>query len=921
MESSDYSKPDNDDSSIDSLMNLLSDSQPSNSIDLRHRLARRIEQLSQNALQSTILQQAFPLIIQLLHPNHELTDESVSQTLDIRRTAQKSLQRIISLSGCRRQKRVFESLDQICTFCDVVYESEANSNHHSVGNSSVSKLQHPLQPMCSLMKLSFDETYRSIIWQLGGVQSITELFICDNRLHSNQTVSSVNLEQRKECVCLRRYVCMALTNLTFGDRCCKSVVCNQFNFLSALLQQLPGTNDELLQVIASLIRNLSWRPTRAIRVQLQQANVAGLLMKAIIRSSVDKLQEQTTVKCVLLALWNLSSTCPASCRSICQVAGSLRYLIQLLRCECTHGQPSSSSTSLTITNGSNATVAVNAAALLRNLATVVVTQRRWRSELRSDGGLTILLRLLRATSLSMVAAVLGILWPLSSCSLEARYLRQSGAIHMLRGLIWSKHAQIAAAARATLCNLLLNRCVEQETLNPPANSNRPEGSQRIEGELMKLHSDEIQDNLNRNLAFDSKHDRLRSPQLNQSNPVSIRMLRSMSSDLPKNPSDSFVIPMSVNQDDAQQRSQNSVLSASLISLSSYERNQTMIKAPSLPYDNAEALDGRQASKMSQSVMMSTNVLGQSDGGWWSSACLDTHWSNSEPVLGNQVICDHSRRIWRNIQRMQMDSIHMNDHDERDEEEESQEVDESFSINDGDSNLQCFNALDNLLNQNHSNDLKLLRMPFPSDAMQGQTDEKQSSFGLDHPIEYELRKDALFTTIGPEQTVFRAYPVIIGNSCDKLNAIDQSVNSSFVIDAIGTDQSSVGHVVINNEQASEDEQSIEQLLGVSALDVTVLSACLRDNDSLPKVPAETEQTQAQLNKKISKSFEKSLLKLNKTQSNDISAQSKPDANQFSQLFERDHPIRLIQRTTSLFSIHCFAVHNYIFKSKSLPKLIS
>src|SRR5690606_33785385 len=104
--------------------------------------------------------------------------------------------------------------------------------------------------------------------------------LLDHQLNDDE---QKEIKQCAECITMRRYACMALTNLTFGDRQCKSILCNQPDFLRSLLEQLSSTNEELLQVSASLLRNLSWRPLKTIRLQLQALDTAGRLMRAALR--------------------------------------------------------------------------------------------------------------------------------------------------------------------------------------------------------------------------------------------------------------------------------------------------------------------------------------------------------------------------------------------------------------------------------------------------------------------------------------------------------------------------------------------------------------------------------------------------------------------------------------------------------------
>lgn len=52
------------------------------------------------------------------------------------------------------------------------------------------------------------------------------------------------------CLTMRRYACMALTNLTFGDEGNKVLLCSMRAAMDALVGQLESSNEELRQVRA-----------------------------------------------------------------------------------------------------------------------------------------------------------------------------------------------------------------------------------------------------------------------------------------------------------------------------------------------------------------------------------------------------------------------------------------------------------------------------------------------------------------------------------------------------------------------------------------------------------------------------------------------------------------------------------------------
>ena len=73
---------------------------------------------------------------------------------------------------------------------------------------------------------------------------------------------------------VRRYACMALTNLTFGDGKNKALLCSMRGAMEALSVQLRGANEDLVQAAASVLRNLSWRADLASKKTLREVGVS-----------------------------------------------------------------------------------------------------------------------------------------------------------------------------------------------------------------------------------------------------------------------------------------------------------------------------------------------------------------------------------------------------------------------------------------------------------------------------------------------------------------------------------------------------------------------------------------------------------------------------------------------------------------------
>lgn len=385
-----------------------------------------------------------PLLIQLLHgssqapPSEEGGDPSVEEEnrseqrrvlRELRLRASQALHNVVHAHPddrqSRREARVLRLLEQIRDFCDFLRDLEAGiaaePNQNEAGD------QHPGQAIAALMKLSFDEEHRHAMCQLGGLQAIAELIQTDQTSHGDTSEPS--------CVTLRRYAGMALTNLTFGDGTNKALLCSMKGFMRALVAQLHSPSEDLRQVTASVLRNLSWRADSSSRETLREVGAVPLLMAASMEA-----HKEATLKSILSALWNLSAHCTANKVDICNVEGALAFLVGTL----TYRSPSKT-----------LAVVENGGGILRNVSSYVALQEDHRQTLRAHNCLQILLRQLKSPSLTVVSNACGTLWNLSAhCAQDQRSLWEMGAVAMLRNLVHSKHKMIAMGSSAALKNLL-----------------------------------------------------------------------------------------------------------------------------------------------------------------------------------------------------------------------------------------------------------------------------------------------------------------------------------------------------------------------------------------------------------------------------------------------------------------------------------
>ncbi|XP_056592135.1 adenomatous polyposis coli protein isoform X2 [Triplophysa dalaica] len=388
-----------------------------------------------------------PLLIQLLHGNDKdsvLLGNSRGSK-EARARASAALHNIIHSQPDdkrgRREIRVLHLLEQIRAYCETCWEWQ-ESHERGVDqdkNPMPSPVEHQICPaVCVLMKLSFDEEHRHAMNELGGLQAIGELLQVDCEIYG--------LTSDHYSVTLRRYAGMALTNLTFGDVANKATLCSMKGCMRAMVAQLKSESEDLQQVIASVLRNLSWRADVNSKKILREVGSVRALMECAL-----EVQKESTLKSVLSALWNLSAHCTENKADICTVPGALAFLVSTLTYR------SQTNTLAIIESGGG---------ILRNVSSLIATNEEHRQILRENSCLQTLLQHLKSHSLTIVSNACGTLWNLSARNAkDQEALWEMGAVSMLKNLIHSKHKMIAMGSAAALRNLMANRPAKYKDTN------------------------------------------------------------------------------------------------------------------------------------------------------------------------------------------------------------------------------------------------------------------------------------------------------------------------------------------------------------------------------------------------------------------------------------------------------------------------
>lgn len=414
-----------------------------------------------------------PLLIDLLH-GKDLTDKNARR--EARARAGLALHNIVYSNvedrRGRREVRVLRLLEIARAHCDA--QQFKGFPVHPCAERWYPPLRDygPGPAVAALMKLSFEEDHRNVICELGGLQAIAELLQIDHQANE--------LCKDFYSISLRKYAGMTLTNLTFGNTKNKSQLCNIPGAINAIIAQLNTVEEEeIIQVSASVLRNLSWRADELCRKTLREAGAIKALL-----SAAQAVNGEPALRTTLSALWNLSAHCSGNKAEICAASGALNFLVKCLN----YSSPSG-----------NISVVESSGGILRNLSSHIAVRPDYRKTLRDCGCFQVLLFHLRAPNLRVVSNVCGALWNLSArCVEDQELLWELGAVSLLKSLINSKHKAISQASAAALRNLMAvkpgsstdNESVSSRTArhyrSMPANMRTAEAQARVKSDLSRL---------------------------------------------------------------------------------------------------------------------------------------------------------------------------------------------------------------------------------------------------------------------------------------------------------------------------------------------------------------------------------------------------------------------------------------------------
>ena len=417
-----------------------------------------------------------PLLIDLLH-GRDFENEHARR--EARARAGLALHNIVYSNvedrRGRREIRVLRLLEIVRAHCDVIHYKDMPV--HPCAERWYPPLRDygPGPAVAALMKLSFEEDHRNAICELGGLQAIAELIKIDEQVNG----------QCKDfySISLRKYAGMTLTNLTFGNTKNKTILCSFPGSLKALIAQLTSLNEEIVQVSASVLRNLSWRADESCRTALREAGAIEALLIA-----AQNVQSEAALRTTLSALWNLSAHCSENKAELCTLPSALKFLVKCLG----YCSPAG-----------NLSVVESSGGIIRNLSSHIAVRPDYRQTLRDNRCFHVLLSQLRSPSLRIVSNACGALWNLSArCVEDQQLLWELGAVSLLKSLVNSKHKAISTASGAALRNLMAVKpatFTDTESVSSrsarryrsmPASSRSAEAQARLKSEarLTKAHS-------------------------------------------------------------------------------------------------------------------------------------------------------------------------------------------------------------------------------------------------------------------------------------------------------------------------------------------------------------------------------------------------------------------------------------------------
>uniref|UniRef100_A0A6P6XT17 Probable WRKY transcription factor protein 1 n=1 Tax=Dermatophagoides pteronyssinus TaxID=6956 RepID=A0A6P6XT17_DERPT len=407
-----------------------------------------------------------PMLIRLIHQqtmdDHDdfnLEQLQQQQQSRVHRNLIQALNNIVQhTKRNRKELKILKILEDLKAFVEILLKKFLENQPDSTPES----VDHPCNLIIDLYKMCSEQQSIEFIEYFGGVFVISEVIKIDYKCHGDS--------HNEDCYKIRLYSLMILTHVTFNNPQVKSLLGSKKSFLIVLIELLRiSSNEDLIQAIAKVIQNLSW-DTNYISMQTMR----DVKTVTHLTNSMLIVKKESTIKCLLAALGNLTASSPQNKADFCRVNGGLEFLIKSMKITSNDNDSIRKNTSPDNNNSckntdnndnkiSKLSISVVEASgrILRNISSYLATEEKYRQILREHNVILMLLNHLESSSLDVVSNACVILSNLSvftvlteESSRDQILMIESNAITKLAKLIHSKHRTIREGAMATYKHLV-----------------------------------------------------------------------------------------------------------------------------------------------------------------------------------------------------------------------------------------------------------------------------------------------------------------------------------------------------------------------------------------------------------------------------------------------------------------------------------
>ncbi|OTF76192.1 APC-like protein, partial [Euroglyphus maynei] len=410
-----------------------------------------------------------PMLIRLIHQStmddqDDWTLEQLQQQSRINRNLVQALNNIIQhTKRNRKELKILKILEDLKAFVEILLRK-------FLENQTAESVDHPCNLIVDLYKMCSEKQSIELIEFFGGVFVISEVIKIDYKCHGDS--------HNEDCYRIRLYSIMILTHVTYNNPQVKSLLGSKKSFLLVLIELLRISNEDLIQTIAKVIQNLSW-DTNYISMQTMR----DVKTVTHLTNSMLNVEKESTIKCLLAALGNLTASSPQNKADFCRVNGGLEFLIKSMKINSNTDDDNDNSIVKNTKNGDNLktdnknkmsiSVVEASGRILRNISSYIAMEEKYRQILRENNVIVMLLNHLESPSLDVVSNACVILSNLSVFTVESSrdqmLMIESNAITKLAKLIHSKHRTIREGAMATYKHLITSQAFNNDGHNQHSN--------------------------------------------------------------------------------------------------------------------------------------------------------------------------------------------------------------------------------------------------------------------------------------------------------------------------------------------------------------------------------------------------------------------------------------------------------------------